>query len=140
MKWIRSNKGIISLTTVLIVSTVIVETALVGLSIAYLAGEEGFGLKESRHAIATARSGINDAILRIIDNKDYLSNSYTLSVDSYEADVTITRSSIDTRYARYDIASVGKTFGKRIKISGVLTVDEYSGEVTIQSFQETGIE
>lgn len=140
MNWIRSKKGIISLTTVLIVSTVIVETALVGLSIAYLAGEEGFGLKASRHAIATARSGVNDAILRIINDKDYLSNSYTLLVDDYEADVTITRSSIDTRYARYDIESLGKTLGKRIKISGVVVVDEYSGEATIQSFQETGIE
>lgn len=140
MNFFKEKQGVISLTTVLIVSTVIVETALVGLSIAYLVGEEGFGLKSSRHATVAARSGMNDAILKIINNKDYLGQSYTLPVDIYETDVTITRNAIDTRYARYDIDSLGKSLGKRIKISGVIIVDEYSGEVTVQSFQEKGVE
>lgn len=136
------NKGIVSLTTVLVIGTVVMETAIVGLAVSYLVGEQGLGLKMSYNASLAARSGVDDVLLRIARDKQFVITpgpSYTLTVNNFQADVTATRTILDTRYVQYSITSVGTAVNKKVKVSGTVIVDDYTGAINNQSFQEVSV-
>ncbi len=134
----RLRRSVVSLTTILIIGTVVMETALVGLVVSYLASEQGLGVRASYVAVAAAEGGINDVLLRIARDKDFYPsvNPYTLSSGLYQAVITVTKNPIDTRFTRYTIESVGNAFSKEIGIRGVYVVDGYTGSLYTESYTE----
>ncbi len=133
---LRVRKGLVSITTVLVIGTVIMETALVGMEVAYLVGEQGIGVRASYSASAAAESGIHDVLLHIARNKDYvpLISPYTLTVGSYSTQVSVVRTNIDTRFSQYTITATGIAFTKRETFRSIVTLDGYTGAVSSQSF------
>ena len=131
-----SRNGLVSITTVLVIGTVIMETALVGLEVAYLVGEQGMGVRASYSASAAAESGIQDVLLRIARNKDYvpLISPYTLTVGNYSTQVSVVRTNLDTRFSQYTITATGIAFTKREIFRSVVTIDGYTGAISSQSF------
>ncbi len=134
-----SRQGIISLTTVLIIGTIVMETALVGLAVAYLVGEQGAGVKMSYNASLTARSGFNDVLLKIERNKDYVLNPYTLTVGGYQADISGTKTALDSRFNQYVVNVIGTALDKQIKIIGTIVVDGFTGAIISESLQEVSV-
>jgi hypothetical protein len=133
-----ARRGFVSIVTVLVVGTVIMETALVGLEVAYLVREQGIGVRSSYSATVAAESGVEDVLLRIARNKSFVppTNPYTLIVGNFSTQVSVVRSNIDTRFSQYTITSVGVAFSKRVTLRGVFVVDDYAGSVSSQSYTE----
>ena len=136
---ILSRDGIISLTTVLIIGTIVMETALVGLAVAYLVGEQGAGVKMSYNAALTARSGFNDVLLKIERNKDYVLSSYTLPVGGYIANISGTKSALDSRFNQYVVSIIGTALDKQVKIVGTIVVDGFTGAIISETTQEVSV-
>ena len=135
----RDKRGIVSITTVMIIGTVVMETALVGLVVAYLVGEQGMGVRASYSAIAAAESGIDDVLLHIARNKDWVpsgANPYTLSVGNFLVDVAVTRTPVDLRFNQYTILATGRALTKKVQIQSIFIVDGYTGSVSQQSMTE----
>lgn len=135
----RSIEGIISLTTVLIIGTIVMETALVGLAVAYLVGEQGAGVKMSYNASLAAQSGFNDVLLKIERNKDYVLSSYTLPVGAYVASITGTKSALDARFNQYVVSVIGTALDKQVKIIGTVVVDGFTGAIISETTQEVSV-
>lgn len=138
MKRFFSRQGIVSLTTILIIGTIIMETALVGLAVAYLVGEQGFGVRMSYNATYAAKSGAQDAVLRIIRNKDAsFSSGYTMGVGGYQVAVTVSSTQLDTsEYRKFTVLSTGSAMGKRAIIEAVVILNAYTGGVSSVAYRE----
>jgi hypothetical protein len=134
----RSRHGIVSLTTVLIISTVVIETAIVGLAVAYLVGEQGMGVRMSYNASMAARSGMQDAVLHILRNRRYnpVPNPYTMIVNTYQAEVRIDPTPLETGYTKFVVTSTGKALGKRVKLVGEIVVSDTTGGIVSQTYEE----
>lgn len=132
------KNAVVSLTTILIIGTVVMETALVGLAVSYLVGEQGLGVRASYAAMAAAEGGINDALLRIARDKDFSPspNPYTLTSGLYQATITVTKEVIDARFTRYTVHSVGLAFTKDVSIQGTYIIDGYTGSIRTESYVE----
>jgi len=131
----KNNSGLISLTTVLVIGSVIIETAIVGLAIAYLVGEQGMGVRASYAASAAAESGVEDVLLRLERDKGFTptTNPYTVTSGLYSAQVTITKTILDAQFSQYTIQSIGSALTKRITLQKVYVVNETTGSLHLQS-------
>ena len=58
-----------ALPTVLLIGGVIIEIAIAGVFIVYFLGQSSFGVKWSAEALAAGRTGVYDAVLKIIREK-----------------------------------------------------------------------
>ncbi|MFA7201566.1 MAG: hypothetical protein WC099_01025 [Candidatus Paceibacterota bacterium] len=132
------RRGVVSITTVMIIGTVIMETALVGLVVAYLVGEQGMGVRASYSATAAAESGISDVLLHIARNKDWVPSisPYTIQVGSFTVQVAVTKTPIDSRFSQYTVVATGRALTKRVQIQSIFVVDGYLGSVNQQSLTE----
>ncbi len=134
----QSMRGIVSITTVMIIGTVIMETALVGLVVAYLVGEQGMGVRASYSAIAAAESGVSDVFLHIARNKDWVPSisPYTITVGNFLVDVAVAKAPIDSRFNQYTVIATGRALTKKVQIQGIFVVDGYTGSINQQSLTE----
>jgi hypothetical protein len=148
MKQIFNNqKGITAISTILLVGSLISEIALASLISSYLLSDEGLGLKIFYQASFASRAGVNDAILKIIKNKDILSEDYTSPIDSsrsarviickestaYESAPTCSTPSLS---GQYSILSISTILNKKSKLSAVVSVNGNNGLVSVQSISE----
>lgn len=132
---------------ILLVSGIIVEIAIAGSFVAYFLSTSGYGERLSVRANAAAHSGARDAIMRISQNKEFVSNTcdspytYSLTVGSDSAEVMICRTTDaeNGRYA-YVIESVGYAGSRQKKLGTQLLVDTVTGRVQLESIQEQAIE
>lgn len=130
----KKSKGAAALSSVILISGVVVEIALVSLLISYLSSQEGLGVRMSYAASLSARSGINDAILKIIWDKNLGAQSYTLPVGNFSADVVITDNS-----DRYQIDSTGTAVNKKSKMRAVVIYSGENGFIGVESIKEIPI-
>lgn len=127
-------KGIVALPTILIIGGIIVEIGLAGILVAYLVSQSGFGVKMSSEAMAAAQAGVNDAIMKVVRNKDFFTNaSTTLIVGDRSAEVSVANN-ITT--GKSTIFSIGSAFNKKRKLKALLNVNDITGEVKIESIEE----
>jgi hypothetical protein len=132
---------------ILLVSGIIVEIAIAGSFVAYFLSTSGYGERLSVRANAAAHSGARDGIMRISQNKEFVSNAcdspytYSLAVGSDSAEVMICRTT-DTENGRYAyiIESVGYAGSRQKKLGTQLLVDMVTGRVQLESIQEQAIE
>lgn len=133
----ESLKGAATLPVVLLMSGIVMELAIVGVVLAAILGNTIFGSRVEAEALAAARAGANDAIIRVIRYKNCPGTgcpaSYSINVGSRPstADVTIASSG-----GVITIGSVGTSFSRKKKVEAVLGVDSLTGHVKLQSFKE----
>ncbi len=133
------NTGFSALPTILIVSMVMVEIAVIGVVLANAFNNTRFGERLAAEAYAVARAGADDAILRVLRYGDCPSSpgcpsSYLLSVDERSANVGITSSGESVT-----IISTGSAFLRSKNIEVVLGVSSSTGEVFVESFREIAL-
>ncbi len=141
------NKGAATLPIILLVGGLVVEIGIAGIFIAYFLSQSGFGVKLSNEAFAASQAGIQDAIMKIVRNKnlDYTTSGspYTLNIGNRSAQVTICKdfktvsTSCDTANTGKDeITSLGSALTKRRKLQVIVNINSITGEVDIESERE----
>ena len=135
------RSGQATLSFILLVGGIIVEIALAGLFITYFLSTSGAGERFSVRALAAAHTGIRDAQLRIVRNKDFAPGTYTFTVGSDSASVTIARTPPDpiTQTYLYTITSVGTAFTRRKKLVALMVVNTVTGFAQLQSLTEQSL-
>lgn len=147
MKKFNINKsGIAVLPVVLLIGGLIVEIGIAGLFISYFLNSSGFGVKISEEALAAAKSGINDAVIKIMRNKGESISSYTLNIGNNSAQISICKDFITTSVAcdtpaagKYEITSLGSAGLKRRKLMAIVNVDNNDGEAKVEFIKEVAI-
>lgn len=133
-----------ALPMVLLIGGIVVEIAIAGAFIAFFTAQSGLGIKLSDEALVAAKAGAQDAVLKIIRNKDFSSSSgYVLAVGNRSAVITVCRDSYtvssicDTpNIGKDEIISIGSAALKRRKLKAMVNVNSITGEVKIESIEE----
>ena len=86
-------KAIVALPTILLIGGIIVEIAVAGVFIAYLLSQSGFGAKLSAEALAAAQAGIQEAMMKIVRDKNFSSSGYDIAVGSRAAHIIVCKDS-----------------------------------------------
>jgi len=134
----KGRLGAAALPIVLILGGVIVEMMVASAFVAYSVSKSGLGDKMSMQALVVARAGAMDAVRRVIRNKDfYNTDSYTLTLGTGTAQVTVTKDSPEVGKTR--VVSVGTALMRQKKIQADLKVNSTTGEVNLLSFDEVNI-
>ncbi|MCL5004671.1 MAG: hypothetical protein M1170_01865 [Patescibacteria group bacterium] len=138
MRTTGNNRGTAALPAMLFIGGIIVEIALAGAFISYYLSQSGFGVKISAEALAAAEAGVQDALIRIIRDKNFSSAGYNLTVGNRSANIIVCKDSC-AGTGKHKITSTGTAMLKRRKIEAVANVDSVTGEVKIESVQEAAI-
>lgn len=141
----RGNKrAAVALSVMLITGAIAMETAIAALLVTYLTNQEGLGLKKYNEAVVAAQSGVDDALLRIVRDKNFSSRTYTLSVNDIAVSVLVCRelvADIATLACttglsqKYQIISSASSLNKRSRLKATLGFDDYTGEIVIESLE-----
>jgi len=137
---IGKNKGFSALPTVLVISMIIVEVAVVSVVLANVFSNTRFSERLAAEAYSAARSGAQDGILRVIRYKNCPMTpgcpaSYSLEVGNRSASVSIT----DNGDGTITVQSTGSAFSRNKSVEAVLGVSANTGKVSIQSLKEVAL-
>ncbi len=140
------KKGFIALPLIILISGIVLEVALSLALISYYLVQISFGGKSSNEALSAAQTGIDDAVIRIVRNKDF-SSSYTLSIDNIKkTDVVVCSNSKTTTIncdtynsGKDEITSTGKFFNRNRRLRAFVNVDNEKGEISVESVTEIPI-
>lgn len=114
------------------------EISLAGAFISYYLSQSGFGVKMSAEALAAAEAGVQDALIKIVRNKNFTSSGYDLQIGNRSANVVVCKDSC-AGIGKHKITSIGSTVAKRRKIEAVVNVNAITGEVKIESVAEVAL-
>lgn len=137
---LKSNvTGVASLPAILLFGGIIIELGLASALLVYYMNNTLYGTRLSSEALVAAQAGIDDAMLRVITNKNCpdasCPASYTITSGSRTADVTICRDCIVA--GKTQITSTGQALTKKHQLTATLTVSTSTGQVTLDSLVET---
>ncbi len=134
---VRFKRAIAALPMMLLIGGIVAEIGIASALIAYFFSQGNIGIKISAETLAIANSGVNDALIKIIRNKDF-SGTYnlTVSVDKL-ANITVTRDLPAVNKSK--IVSIGTLLNKKRKLEAVVNINPSSGEVKIESIKEIAI-
>ena len=99
----------------------------------------------SAEALAAAHTGIQDASLRIMRDKNFAPspNPYTITIDNDSAEITVCKdlqtvsSACDTAMSgKFEVTSLGSSLNKRRQLRAIISVDSVSGETRLESLNE----
>lgn len=137
----RRSGGQATLSFIILVSGIILESAIAGSFVTYYLSTSGLGERLSYRALAAAEAGIRDAEIAIARNKELGSASYSFSVGSDSVSLVITRDSVSdpTNYI-YTIASTGIASTRQRKLVGAVAVDKTTGVIQVQSVVEQALQ
>ncbi|OGY56832.1 MAG: hypothetical protein A2Y84_01680 [Candidatus Colwellbacteria bacterium RBG_13_48_8] len=141
-----SERGIATLPIVLIMVGIIFEVTLAGLVVSRLLGGGLLEEQLATEALMAAKSGAQDAVMRVTryincPDSGYCPSPYSLSVGQYEACYNILDDSLgtSTQTGLTTIYSRGTARGRERMVEVVLEVSTSTvGEVRIRSFREVG--
>lgn len=129
-----ATRGQATLSFILLISGLILEIAIAGTFVTYLLSSAGLGERLFARAFTAANSGIRDVQIRIARDKGF-SGTYTLSIDSDTASVSVTRISQGTLYI-YTATSTGVAGTRQRKFVAKIVADQTTGLVELQSVNE----
>jgi len=143
----RKTKGAAALVTMILIGSVVVEIGIVGLFIVYLMGQSSFGARASAEAYLGAQAGIDDALIKIVRNKDvdYTSSGspYSMLVNRAFVKVSIYKDAIDNipgpptfSPGKNELYATGSLLNKNRELKAVLNIDPITGQVQVKSIEE----
>lgn len=130
----KIRKGVSSLPTMILLGGIIIEIAIAIAFLAYYFNTTIFAARLSAEALAAAQAGVDDAILKIILNKNY-NDSYSLSVNRSAAEVIVCKD-ICAGVGKHEIISEGNSLNRKKKIRAIVEVDSDTGQVKVESIEE----
>lgn len=133
--------GQATLSFIILVSGLILEIAIAGSFITYFLSSSGLGERLYARAFTVAQSGIRDAEIRIVRDKDFGATpvSYVLYIDNDAATVSSSRASQDSSYV-YTVTSVGVAGTRQRKFVAIIAADQVTGLVDVQSVSEQSVQ
>lgn len=142
----NKREGQLTLPFVLLIGGIIVEVAIAGAFVTYFLSNSGYGERLAIRATAAAETGVRDAMVKITQNKEYVSEagetSYSLYVSEDNNDfalVTVSRVTSGSKYV-YTVISLGTAVSRQKKFTAVISVNPTTGTSELESIQETAIE
>ncbi len=138
MKRRAGQQGIAALPTMLVLGGLIVNIIIAITLGMYLLINSRFGNKLSAEALAAAKAGISDGILRVSRNKNFTTNSngYTVTVGARSVNVVVCKDLPECGGVGHSkVTAIGLALNKKRKVETVLSVSPV-GEVILESTQE----
>lgn len=136
---VKCCNGVAALPTILMLGFFVVDIILAVTATSYVFTEFEFGVKLSQDAYQAARAGVEDAIIKIIRDKNFTSATTTLAVGNYSADVSVCKDLPCVAIGKHKIISLGKAQTRRRQLEVILTVDSATGEVRLESLKEVSL-
>ena len=99
-----------------------------------LGSSNSLSLRAGNDALMVARGGANDAMIKVLRNKDFSSGGYAVTMDSKTATVTVTRD--QPAVGQTTIVSTATIIGRQKTIKLIVDIDPTSGQVGIVSLGE----
>ena len=138
---ISLQRGFASLPVILLIGGMLVEIGIAGAFISYFLSQSGLGIRLSQDALAAAQAGVEDALIRIVRDKNFnpSPNPYTITVGNNSVQVAVCK---DTCVGsnKFQIDSLGIAFNKQRKIRAIISVNNLTGEVKLESENEITIQ
>lgn len=137
----KNQKAAVTLSMTLLVGGLIVELGIALAFISYYLMQGGFGLKLSEEALAAARSGIEDATIRIVRDGNFnpSPNPYSITIGNGLAQITVCKD-ICAGTGKFQVDSLGSVLTKRRQVRAIVSVDSQTGEVKMESEREVSLE
>ncbi|PIT92609.1 MAG: hypothetical protein COU08_01270 [Candidatus Harrisonbacteria bacterium CG10_big_fil_rev_8_21_14_0_10_42_17] len=139
----NNKRGAVSLGTVIVLGTVILEIGVASAILVFLLTSGGYGGRLSQSAYAAAEAGMHDVLLRIARNKTFScsgSDCGNLVVDftnSASVDVLFMR---DTpAFNQHTVIATGHAFSRNRRLEAILEVDDVTGIVHVLEIKETTV-
>lgn len=111
---------------------------VVGVSSAFVVTSfitSGYGFQSASRAAMVANAGIDDALIKLIRNKDFSSPTpYQLPVGEYSASVTVVQNY--PAAGKVTITSTAAVRAHQRKVQAIAAVDAASGEVQLVSWEQ----
>lgn len=139
------TKGAAALLTILMIGGVVVDIALAGLFVIYLLTQSSFGVKFSDEALSAAQSGVEDALFKIVHNKNVnwatSGSPYSIVVGTRTASVSINKDIVGgvLTPGKDEVYSSSTVFAKTRELRAVVNVDPITGRVQVESLQEVAL-
>ncbi|MBI4119391.1 MAG: hypothetical protein HY456_00915 [Parcubacteria group bacterium] len=130
------DRGVAILPIILLISAMILEVAAAGTFIVYISQQTGSTLRRQVESLAAAQAGIQDALIRIIRDKNFPTpeQPYTITVGDWTVTVTVNKDNPSS--GKDKVTSSAKAFSRRKTLQAILTVDADTGQVTVDSLVE----
>ncbi|MEE8131929.1 MAG: hypothetical protein V3T98_02695 [Candidatus Paceibacterota bacterium] len=135
---LKANKGIVALPVMLLLGGIIVEIGIAGLLISYFFIQSNLGIRLSAEALAAAQSGIQDATIKIIRDKNFTPGSYSINIGNRSAQITVCKDTC-AGSGKHQVTSLGIAQKKQRQIQAILNVNSTTGEVKVESIKEIAI-
>ncbi len=135
------QSGIATLPVILLISGIVIGLAIAGVVMATLLSNTILSSRLSAEALAVARAGARDAIIKIIRYKNCNASfcggavPYTLTLGSRTALVSL----VDNGNNTLTVTSTGTAVTSRKRIRAVVGVEPLSGKISIVSFKEISL-
>lgn len=130
----QRQKGFSLLPTVLVASVIIAEVGIALAFVMFMANSASYGARLLQEAYTCAKSGVSDALIRIIRNKDFYSSGYNLAMDRCVANIIVEKNV--PKQDASQITVTGTVLNRQKKLQAIVSVDPDSGEVVLISLQE----
>jgi len=128
------NRGATLLPLVIMIGLVIVELGVAMAFVVYLSNLSSYGTRLAQEALFGARSGIDDAILKIIRDKNFSSAGYALTVGRVNVWVVVEQNQPLTNQDR--ITSTGTVLLRQKQYQAIVSVDPQTLVVSLVSLTE----
>ncbi len=131
---LHSRRGQAALSLVFLIGGIII---LVGVSLTFIVVSfigSNYGFQMSNRALAAASGGANDAVIKLLRDKDFSSAGYTVTIGSDSAAVAVTQNSPIAGQAK--IISTGTASSYQRKIQAVAAVNATTGQVQLVSWEQ----
>ncbi|OGY97336.1 MAG: hypothetical protein A2122_01480 [Candidatus Liptonbacteria bacterium GWB1_49_6] len=115
---------------------------LIGLTLAFLTisfTNSSSGFQSAERALAVASAGADDALLRLVRNKDFPSSKYTLEVGSGNHIATVIVQNSSPVFNRVTITSQATVGVAQRKIEVIAEVDGDTGKMSVISWRQVVI-
>lgn len=137
---LKRKNGIASLPAILLLGGIIIEIGIAGAFLLFYLNTNVYGARLSNEAALAAQSGISDAVLRLTLDGTWGGGNYTVSVGSRSADVDVCKATCPVAspvgIGKYYVVSTGNALTRRSRLVAVISVDDTTGLVSIDSIKE----
>lgn len=128
------RQGAVSLAAMIIIGSVILEIGIASAVLVFLLTSGGLGARLSQDAYVAAQAGIQDALIRLVRNKDLCSAGFTCSLPQLVLGNTSVNADVSRDLAspsKYTIKAVGHALNKDRLLCAKAEADTATGLVTV---------
>ena len=134
------DSGVSTLPTMLLLGGIIIEIAIAIAFLTYYFNTLNYASRLSAEALETARAGVQDAIIKVVRDKDCPNVScpspYTVETSNGRtATVSICKDTCSGA-GKTQVISTASALNRQKKIQAILSVDPVTGQVAVDSLQE----